>query len=99
MKAEPPLSPSRYLLSRARTMLGCVTRDVDARCVQIAVRPGTHNVHQSGKSFYGWALAFSGLAPPPKGRAVDACACDIGAETVSLPWVLRGVPALEAGAT
>ena len=60
---------------------------------------GTHNVHQSGKSFYGWALAFSGLAPPPKGRAVDACACDIGAETVSLPWVLRGVPALEAGAT
>mmetsp|Transcript_5201 Transcript_5201/g.18946 ORF Transcript_5201/g.18946 Transcript_5201/m.18946 type:complete len:158 (+) Transcript_5201:482-955(+) len=67
-----------HLLSRSR-LFSAQCRNAD-RCHRGAARHATHDVGAPGNSFAGWALAASGLLPPPKGDTETykfGCGCQV----------------------
>lgn len=75
-----------HLLARSRWLVS-VSRVAD-RCHRGAARDGAHGVGGPGKSFYGWALAASGLAHPPRDLHFDACPCHLDDNSVSMWYVV-----------
>lgn len=71
-----------HFLARSRWLVS-VTRIVN-RCQRGAERDGTHNVGGPGRSFYGWALAASGLVHPPPNVHTKGCPCQLDGRTVSI---------------
>uniref|UniRef100_A0A7S3NJF2 Uncharacterized protein n=1 Tax=Aureoumbra lagunensis TaxID=44058 RepID=A0A7S3NJF2_9STRA len=73
-----------YLLTRSR-WLTHVGRSGGHDVCKSATREGTHHVHVPGNSFYGWALAASGLLPPrPQFAYARNCPCDINKNHISV---------------
>lgn len=65
-----------WLLSKSRWIAGGKRSRTGENCKAGAPRGGAHAMYQPGNSYYGWALALSGLAPPPRryeGRSCNAC--------------------------
>lgn len=75
-----------HLLTRSRWLVS-IGRISD-RCRKGAARSGAHGVHVPGQSFFGWALAASGLSPPPKTLNTEGCPCQVNKNTVSV-WYVR----------
>ena len=71
-----------HLLARSRWLVS-VGRTLD-HCAKGASRQGTHGVGGPGRSFFGWALAASGLAHPPPGLHAKGCQCSVSDVTISL---------------
>ena len=71
-----------HLLARSRWLVS-IGRTLD-HCAKGASRDGTHGVGGPGRSFFGWALAASGLAHPPPGVHTKGCACTVNDHTVSV---------------
>mmetsp|Transcript_90675 Transcript_90675/g.259054 ORF Transcript_90675/g.259054 Transcript_90675/m.259054 type:complete len:208 (+) Transcript_90675:1183-1806(+) len=76
-----------WLLSKSRWIAGGKRSRNGGACNSGAPRGGSHAMYQPGNSYFGWALALSGLAPPPSGYKASGCdACGVNAKAASV-WV------------
>ena len=74
-----------FFLARSRWLAPVVRTDIrGSRCGPGAARGGAHGVWIPGKSFFGWALAASGLAPPPASFPGGGCDCGVSSRLISV---------------
>jgi len=74
-----------FLLTRSRWLAGiCRQNENQESCLSKGARAGNHQVHVPGRSYYGWALAASGLKPAARGDVDGSCPCGVDSGRVSV---------------
>jgi len=75
-----------FFLARTRWLSQSIRRESNHRglCDRGAPRLKNHRVDAPGRSFYGWALAASGLVPLPADAPRATCACGVDSTSISV---------------